>query len=161
MLKPDLKLLIESLHQYGLIQPIVVRKQNNQIIDGHHRFIALQSDKSLLAADKGKVPVVMIDCSEIQAMLMHISLNRAKGDIVLHHLSRLVKQIKQSGVLNLYEMEQALGMTSMELDALLDGPLIKSRKVSEHQYSKAWIPVEAKTAPDSYMSFEKPPNPDR
>jgi hypothetical protein len=161
VLKPDLKVLVESIREYGLINPIVVHKQTGLIIDGFHRAVAIQGDKELSKIYKKGIQSLVVECSETDSMLMHIRLNRARGGIVLHHLSRLVKQIYQSGTQNLYELEESLGMTSMELDALLDGSLIKSRKVSEHQYSKAWVPVEAPAGKVDSMAVERPPNPDR
>jgi hypothetical protein len=161
VLKPDLKVLTESIRDYGLINPLVVHKQTGLIIDGFHRAISIQGNKELSKIYKKGIQSLIVECSETESMLMHIRLNRARGEIVLHHLSRLVKQIYQSGTLNLYELEDSLGMTSMELDALLDGSLIKSRKVSEHQYSKAWVPVEAPPGKIDAMTVERPPNPDR
>ena len=51
-----------------------------------------------------------------------------------------------------------LSMTKDEFQVLLDGSLVKMRKISEHSYSKAWVPIEADA--DERPQFERPPNKD-
>jgi hypothetical protein len=53
-------------------------------------------------------------------------------------------------------------MKSDELQLLIDGSLLKQRKISQHTYSRAWVPVEADAKiTEIQMSIEKPPNADR
>jgi hypothetical protein len=42
---------------------------------------------------------------------------------------------------------------------LIDGTLIKKRKVKEHVYSRAWIPVESTGGED--LHIERPPTRDK
>jgi ParB-like chromosome segregation protein Spo0J len=161
VLKPDLKLLTESIREYGVLSPLVVRKESMTIIDGFHRYVSLQNDKSLLKSSGGKILAQVVDCSEIEAMVMHIRLNRGRGNVVSHHMSRLLKKINQSGAYGIHELQSILGMNVMEIDMMLDGSLIKMRKVSEHTYSKAWVPVEAPSGKVENIVLERPPNPDR
>jgi hypothetical protein len=51
-------------------------------------------------------------------------------------------------------------MSMIEVDMLLDGSLIKMRKVSEHKYSKAWVPIEAPSGSVESIELERPPNAD-
>lgn len=143
VLRPDLKLLVKSIDDYGLINPVVVQKSSGVIIDGFHRVLAIATNKRLHKKYAKAVPVHIVDCGDTDAMVMHISLNRARGSIVNHHLSRTVKKIHQSGKYSAGALEDLLGMSMIEVDMLLDGSLIKMRKVSEHKYSKAWVPIEA------------------
>ena len=161
VLKPDLKLLADSIKDYGMMQSIIVRTSNLEIIDGSHRYMVLQSDKSLLRPTNGKVDVIKVDCSEIEAMIMHIRINRGRGNIVSHLLSRLIKTIYHSDIYDIGELENLLGMNMVEMDMMLDGSLIKMRKVSEHTYSKAWVPIEAPAGATDSVQFERPPNKDR
>jgi ParB-like chromosome segregation protein Spo0J len=160
VLRPDLKLLSQSIEKYGIISPIVVQKSSGFIIDGFHRVVSIATSKRLKSMYGNKVPVHVVDCDDIEAMIMHISLNRARGSIVNHHLSRTVKKIHQSGKYTAAALEDVLGMSMIELDMLLDGSLIKMRKVSEHKYSKAWVPIEAPVGAVDSMEFERPPNAD-
>ena len=161
VLKPDLKLLTESIREYGVLSPLVVRKESMTIIDGFHRYVSLQNDNTLLKSSGGKVLAQIVDCSEIDAMVMHIRLNRGRGNVVSHHMSRLLKKINQSGAYDVRELQSMLGMNVMEIDMMLDGSLIKMRKISEHTYSKAWVPVEAPNGKIENVVLERPPNPDR
>lgn len=160
VLRPDLKLLAQSIEKYGLISPIVVQQQSSFIIDGFHRVVSIATNKRLKSMYGNKVPVHIVDCDDIEAMIMHISLNRARGSIVNHHLSRTIKKIHQSGRYTAASLEDVLGMSMIEIDMLLDGSLIKMRKVSEHKYSKAWVPIEAPAGAVDAMEFERPPNAD-
>lgn len=160
VLRPDLKLLSKSIEDYGIISPIVVHKETGYIIDGFHRVITVATNKRLRAKYGKSIPVHLVDCSEVDAMVMHISLNRARGSIVNHHLSRTIKKIHQSGKYSAGALEDVLGMSMIEVDMLLDGSLIKMRKISEHKYSKAWVPIEAPAGAVDSMEFERPPNAD-
>ena len=161
VLKPDLKLLTESIREYGVLSPLVVQKQSMTIIDGFHRYVSLQGDKALLKASGGKVLAQVVDCNEVDAMVMHIRLNRGRGNVVSHYMSRLLKKINQSGAYDVHQLQSMLGMNVMEIDMMLDGSLIKMRKISEHTYSKAWVPVEAPPGRIENIVLERPPNPDR
>jgi ParB-like chromosome segregation protein Spo0J len=154
VLRPDLKLLKQSLEEYGWIYPIIVRKADSTIIDGFHRWLLYQPDE--------KVLVLWVDCDEIDAMIMHVRLNRARGEIVNRYLSKLVRRVLRSRKYTDEEVRQKLGMTYDELDVLADGTLLKIKKIAEHKYSKSWVPVETKgrekAAP---VPIERPPNPDK
>ena len=50
-------------------------------------------------------------------------------------------------------------MSSDEFDVLFDGSLIKKRKVKEHIYNKAWVPIESTSSEDFHI--ERPPTPDQ
>lgn len=160
VLKPDLKLLSKAIEDYGLINPIVVQKNTGLIIDGFHRVISIATNKRLNLQYAKEVPVHIVDCTDVDAMVMHIVLNRARGAIVNHYLSRTVKKIHQSGKYSAAALEDLFGMSMVEVDMLLDGSLIKMRKVSEHKYSKAWVPIEAPSGSIDYVEFERPPNAD-
>lgn len=160
VLKPDLKLLGKAIEDYGLINPIVVQKNTGFIIDGFHRVVSIATNKRLKAQYTKATPVHIVDCTEVDAMVMHIVLNRARGAIVNHHLSRTVKKIHQSGKYSAGALEDLFGMSMIEVDMLLDGSLIKMRKVSEHKYSKAWVPIEAPSGSVESIELERPPNAD-
>jgi ParB-like chromosome segregation protein Spo0J len=161
--KPEMKLLTESVLDYGWIAPIVVRKEDSTIIDGFSRWVISQ-DKRIVKRDKGIIPVTFVDCDEVDAMIMHVRLNRAKGSTIAKPLSRLLKRIIASKKYDESIIQEALRMTDEEFDLLVDGSLIKTRKLKEHKYSNAWVPVEA-PPPDAQIAgeitIERPPNADR
>lgn len=162
--KPDLKALGSAIADYGWISPILVRKEDMTIIDGHARWIVAQSNKDVLTRDKGIVPVVFVDCDEVDAMIMHIRVNRIRGFVVAKPTSRLIKRIIASKKYLDDEIQTSLGMSDDEFDLLVDGSLIKTKKLTEHKYSNAWVPVEAPPAGATLageIKIERPMNADR
>lgn len=163
LLLPDFKLLTQSMIEYGWISPIIVRKKDNVIIDGFHRWVIAQNDQDFRKKHgKKTVPVTFVDVDLIDAMVMHIRLNRVHSVLMARYMSRLAKDILASKKYQRIEIKRLLAMSEDELTVLLDGSLLKHRKISEYQYSKAWVPVEVPaSAPVESVAFEAPPNADR
>ena len=162
VLKPDMYALAESLKDFGWTAPLIVRGKTNEIIDGYHRWFLSQTDKTLRKRDKGIIPVKFIKCDEIDAMMMHARINRARGDVLAKNLSHIIKDVLRSRKYNEDDIMRMLHMSTDEFDVLAEGSLIKSRKISEHKYSKAWVPVEAPANIKDQAGFiERPPNADR
>lgn len=162
VLKPDQKVLSGSLLDYGWLSPIIVQDGTNKIIDGHERWLIAGDDKKIRRRDKGLVPVVWVDCDDIEAMIMHVRVNRGRGNIQAKKLSSVFKQITRSGKYDKQELKKLFTMSTDEMDLLYDGGLIKTRKLDQHVYSRAWVPIEApKGAVAPSMSIERPPNADR
>tara|TARA_Y100000296_G_scaffold78128_1_gene100438 strand:+ start:1195 stop:1707 length:513 start_codon:yes stop_codon:yes gene_type:complete len=149
ILKPNLIGLMKSIEEFGIINPILVMADGT-IIDGFARWVAAQS------LNLKKVPVQRRDCSRTEAIMLHIQLNRARGEIVPHRLSKTIRMLNV--VVDERIILNSFNMKTDELDVLLDGSLIKKRKVSEHSYSKAWVPIESNASED--FSIERPPTPD-
>jgi hypothetical protein len=162
VLAPDLEVLARSMDDYGWLQPIVVQQSKGVIIDGHYRWEIAGSMKSIRKTYKGLVPVIYEDCGDIDAMLLHLRLNRAKGATQAKKMSRIFRDIIMSGRYAETDLKRMLVMRNDEIDLMIDGTLIKNRKVAEHKYSRAWVPVEAPASVTEQAGFiERPPNPDR
>lgn len=159
---PEMKVLAESIIQHGWIYPIIVSSSTMEIIDGFHRWVCAQNNQEIIERDAGRIPCVLVDVSGIDAMLMHIQLNRPKGSLVAKKLSNLLRTIVYSRKYKEAEIQKKLMMTAQEFYLLLDGTLLKGKKLSEHVYSRAWVPIEAPagSSPQS-VEIEKPPNADR
>lgn len=98
---------IESITDNGFVQPVTVRKHPSQkskyqIIDGYHRWLALQkifTDKSLQTAPlkemvvTQQVPCVVLDVSDAQAKKLTIILNETRGRAELGELGILLESI--------------------------------------------------------------------
>lgn len=163
MFKPELRLLADSLADYGWTSPIVART-DGVIIDGFSRWLVAQSDRRLTKKFAGQVPVLWVECDEAEAMIMHVRLNRARGQMVAKNLSRLLKRVARTGKWSDDDIQAAVRMSNDEFDTLMDGSLIKSRSLKEHEYSRAWVPVEAPPAGVAVagdITIERPPNADR
>lgn len=161
VLKPDLKILSESISDYGLLSPLVVQQSSGLVIDGYHRLLAISGSKELVKLHSSGVPCIAVNVDDIDAMVMHIRINRPKGSVVAKHMSSIVKQIYQSRKYTIDEIDDLFNMNVTESELMLDGSLIKMRKVKEHTYSPAWIPVEAPAGAVDSVVLERPPNDDR
>lgn len=155
-LKPDLVVLATSMSMYGWKSPVVVRAKDMTIIDGHERVALAAANKELTVS--GKIPAVMADVDEIDAMVMHVAMNRGRGEVVNAKLSKLLRYVHFSRKYSQSELADLLGMSDLEFGVLLDGSLIKSRKIQQHTYSRAWVPIEAEK--DEVPVTERPPNPE-
>lgn len=161
VLKPDLELLQQSIVDYGLLSPIIIQKKSSVVIDGYHRWVAIRSHKQLASEYKDSVPALIFDIDDIDAMLLHLRLNRGRGDIFAYNMSTIIKDIVFSGKYDEDEVGELLNMNAIELDMMLDGSLLKSRKVKDHTYSKAWVPIEVPAQREEKPVLERPPNADR
>lgn len=160
VLKPDMKLLKLSLVESGWLAPLLV-KTDGTIIDGFHRWVAAQ-DPQVRRTLGETVPVTWVDVDEIDAMIMHVRMNRARGEIVARPFSRLLHRVLASEKYTTFDLKTVLAMTGDEIDLMINSSLLKNRKLAEHTYSKAWVPVEAPPgAAVATPVIERPPNADR
>lgn len=160
VLRPDLRLLQDSMLEYGWLGPLVARP-NGLLIDGSYR-LQIAETRAMLEKWGPNAPVLVKDVDEIEAMVMHVRLNRARGVAHAKQMSRLVQAVMRSGRYEDAELQAMLRMSADELDLLLDGTLIKKRKVAEHTYSRAWVPIEVPEGqPVQQPQIERPPTPDK
>lgn len=161
-LRPDLMVISASLIDYGFIEPIHVRKQNLEIIDGSERVLLARNIKQISSSMNGKIPAIVHDIDSLEAMMLHLRLNRGRGEIVARPMSRIVRKLIQSRKFSDQEIKRVLSMKNNELDLMVDGSIFKTRNISEHNYSRAWVPVEAPPGTiDNGPTIERPPNADR
>lgn len=161
VLKPDQKVLSQSLSTYGWLSPLVVNQRDNTIIDGHERWMIAGDDRDIAKRDGGMVPVQWVDCDDIDAMVLHVQLNRGRGSIHAKPLSALLRKVMRSRKYDETDIRKILSMGREEFDLLLNPGLLKGQKLDDHTYSRAWVPVEAPagaTAPT--IGIERPPNAD-
>lgn len=162
ILRPDLLVLSRSIYDYGFTAPLIVQKSTNFVIDGNERLLLVQNQKHIREKVGNLVPVLYVDCDSIDAPLMHVRLNRGRGNMLAKPLSSIIRNIIKSKKYDRGSMDSLLTMKDDELNLMLDGSLLKHRKVSEHKYSRAWVPVEAPPGTvDAGVIAEKPPNSDR
>ena len=141
VLEEEFKILALNIVKFGWIQPVLINK-NNIIIDGFHRWRLAQDSKELYKLYSGRVPCVVMDIDDREAMLLTIRMNRAKG---VHEASAMAKIAKK--LVNEFEMtpeslRRELGMSSREVDLLLADTVFNILNTEKWQYSKAWYPVE-------------------
>ena len=161
VIKTDLEVLVRSMDDYGWLQPLVVQASTGVIIDGNYRFEVASNLPKLNKATNNQVPVILVDCDDIDAMLIHARLNRGRGSVLAKRLSRIVQKVLRSKKYGEPDNKRMLAMRKYEMDMMVDGTLLKDKKISEHKYSNAWVPVEAPaSAKEQALVIERPPNAD-
>lgn len=161
ILKPDVELLKRSLADHGWMQPLVVQKSTNMIIDGNYRWEIASNIHPLMKAYSGCVPVVYQEADNIEAMVLHVQMNRARGNLVGKDLSSIVRNISRSRKYEEKDIRTLLRMGVEEYDLMMNANLIKSKRYDLHQYSSAWVPIEAPADTAKQPVIERPPNADR
>jgi DNA modification methylase len=86
----ELESLTRSIRQFGLVDPIIARKEDKTVIGGHQRLLAARR------LGYKEVPVVFADLSMEQARLLNIALNKISGSFDEELLSRLLCELSQA-----------------------------------------------------------------
>jgi hypothetical protein len=142
--------LMQSIKAYGILHPIIAM-EDGTIIDGYARW-AVAHDMGLK-----EIPVTRLQCNLGEAILLHVQMNRCRGQVVPYRLSRAIRTLLK--VMDDREIMDALNMSEDEFDILEDGSLLKKRKIKQHNYNKAWVPIESSSSEDFHI--ERPPTPDK
>ena len=83
----ELEALTRSIREFGLIDPIIAKKEDKTVIDGHQRLLAARK------LGLKQVPVVLVDLSDEQAHLLNLALNRISGSWDQELLARLLGEL--------------------------------------------------------------------
>lgn len=161
VLKPERNLLRLSMLESGWLQPLVVRRETMTIIDGFHRWQLAQTEDKFIKKHGDLVPVVFKDVDEIEAMVLHIRLNRSRGDLSAFLVSKIIKRIIDSGKYEEEDLSNIFLMNDDEIDLMLSHGLLKRKNLAKYEYSRAWVPIEVPKATEIAPVLERPPNPDR
>ena len=83
----ELESLTRSIREFGLIGPIIARREHKVVIGGHQRLLAARK------LGLKQVPVVLVDLSEEPARLLNLALNRISGTWGQELLARLLSDL--------------------------------------------------------------------
>ncbi len=109
MPEPELEKLKRSIQEFGLVEPLVVRRRDHLVVGGHQRLEAAK------ALGLRTVPVVFVDLSDAQAKALNLALNRIRGDWDLPKLGTLLEELQ-----SLPDLDETLtGFDPQEIDDLL------------------------------------------
>ena len=84
----ELETLTRSMREFGLIDPIIARREDKMVIGGHQRLLAARK------LGYKTVPVVLADLTVEQARLLNIALNKISGSFDQELLARLLGELK-------------------------------------------------------------------
>jgi len=86
----ELEALTRSIQEFGLVDPIIARREERTVIGGHQRLLAARR----LGLDT--VPVVFVDLTPEQAKLLNLALNRISGEWDQELLARLLSELEET-----------------------------------------------------------------
>ena len=105
----EMESLQRSVAQWGLVQPLVVRRADNSIIGGHQRLEAAR------ALGLKTVPVVFVDISAEEATALNLALNRISGEWDMEKLGELLEELQRLPGID----ETLTGFSTDEIDDIL------------------------------------------
>ncbi len=85
----ELEALTRSISEFGLIDPIIARREDKMVIGGHQRLLAARK------LGYKTVPVVFADLTVEQSHLLNIALNKISGSFDQELLARLLKELQE------------------------------------------------------------------
>lgn len=135
----ELKLLKYSLLANGWIQPVLCT-QENEIIDGYHRWWLACNDKEVAAITGGKVPCAVMELSKSERIMLTVRINRAKGSHIAIKMHELVKQLITEHGVSIREVSAGIGAPKAEVELLLQEGVFTKLDIKNHNYSNAWYP---------------------
>jgi ParB-like chromosome segregation protein Spo0J len=142
VMNAEMNLIERSILQTGWIQPILVNK-NNIIVDGFHRWTLSRLSPSLLSKYHGKVPCAVLDVSDIEAMIITVRINRAKGTHLAFRMSEYVRELVEKHKIPMDKLATDIGATFDEVQLLMRADVFEAKDVKNWAYSEAWFPAES------------------
>lgn len=99
MSEQEFNALVSEIKTYGLIQPIVIRKCNCNLIAKEHRIIIGGEHRWLAAKDPEiamkRVPCIDLDLNDEEAKLLMVNLNRIHGKHIPLKLASLIVDLNR------------------------------------------------------------------
>ena len=141
VLTAEFDLLINNILSLGWVQPILINA-NKIIIDGFHRWRISMDVKEVKDRYKGKVPCVVLDVDDREAMCITIRMNRAKGVHESKSMANIVKKLIDEYGMSQENLMKDLGMSAKEVNLLLSDTVLTARNIKDWKYSRAWYPIE-------------------
>lgn len=142
VLNQELNLLKFSLLHTGWIQPIL--SCQGIIIDGFHRYWLSSNDQDVIKRYNYHAPVVELDLTEPERMLLTIRINRAKGNHVAVKMHELISKVHNDHEYSVEQICKSIGANKEEINLLLKEDVFDALDIKNHKYSKAWIPKTSK-----------------
>lgn len=123
----------------GWTQPVVATEQN-EIVDGFHRWTLCSTDPEVGAMTGGKVPVVRLPAGKTKAerMLATIRHNRARGQHGILRMSKIVIELHKAG-LSEEEISRRLQMEDEEVQRLSD-QRGSPEQAGKESFGQGWVP---------------------
>ncbi len=133
----ELESLTRSIQEFGLVDPIIARREDGTVIGGHQRLVAARR------LGLTTVPVVFVDVTAEQAHLLNLALNRISGSWDQELLARLLADLDATPNIDL----SLTGFGDDEIAKLLKGLDAREKRDREESFDldEAWQAARADT----------------
>src|SRR5665811_181369 len=84
----ELEALTRSIREFGLVDPIIARREDRTVIGGHQRLLAARR------LGMKNVPTVFVDLTVEQARVLNLALNKISGSFDQELLARLLADLE-------------------------------------------------------------------
>ena len=131
----ELNALTRSIQQFGLVDPIIARREDMSVIGGHQRLVAARR----LGVET--VPVVSLDITQDDARVLNVALNKISGSWDEELLARLLAELQ-----DVPDVDMSLsGFGEDEIAKLLKTLDVREKRHREDTFDldAAWAAVEA------------------
>lgn len=138
--KVEMKLLYTSIAHDGYTQPVVTiydaERDKYVIVDGFHRYFVCKNNPDILARNRGRLPVVVIDKPVNDRMASTVRHNRARGKHSVDGMANMVFQMLDNG----WDEAAICNELGMEPEEVLRLKHITgfSKLFSDVEYKRAW-----------------------
>ena len=120
----ELEALTRSIQAFGLVAPILARREDRRVIGGHQRLLAARR----LGLET--IPVIFVDVDEDQARLLNLALNRIGGTWDEELLARLLADLGKNADVDL----SLSGFTEEETHRLLRRLDVREKRERPEQF---------------------------
>jgi ParB-like chromosome segregation protein Spo0J len=142
VMNAEMNLIERSILKTGWIQPILVNG-NKTIIDGFHRWTLSQVSDQLKQKYDGMVPCAVLDVTDVEAMVITVRINRAKGTHLAFRMSEYVRELVEKHKVPMEQLATDIGATVDEVMLLMKSDVFEAKDIQNWAYSEAWIPAES------------------
>jgi len=133
----ELEALTRSIKEFGMVDPVIARREDKTVIGGHQRLVAARR------LGHTSVPVIFIDITTEQARLLNLALNKISGSWDQELLARLLAELNAVPDLDL----SLAGFGEDEIKKLLKGLEVRDKRERPESFDLDVALEAAKTAP--------------
>ena len=114
----ELEALTRSIKEFGVVDPIIARREDRSVVGGHQRLVAARR------LGLKTVPVIFLDVTAEQARLLNLALNKISGTWDQELLARLLAELRDVPDIDL----SLSGFAEDEIKKLLKGLEVRDKR---------------------------------
>lgn len=127
----EFSLLVRSIKEDGMTQPVIVLRSSNVIVDGEHRWRACKE------VGMTSIPVVYVDMTEEQRRVSTIRHNLARGSHDYQLEANVIKDLEKLGALEW--AQEALQLDDVAIQRMLeDATPVDAYGAAHAEFNESW-----------------------